>query len=140
AAFGNATEARQAASEALKMVPGSQAIQTEAALAFALAGDTGQAEAWAEELTKRFPLATQMQSIWLPTIQAQLALDRKNPAEALNRLQAATSVELGQILYIANISCLYPAYVRGEAYLAAGEGRASAAEFQKILDHSGIVW
>jgi eukaryotic-like serine/threonine-protein kinase len=140
AAFGNATEARQAASKALKMAPGSQAIQTEAALAFALAGDTGQAEAWAEKLTKRFPLATQMQSIWLPTIQAQLALDRKNPAEALNRLQAASSVELGQILYIANTSCLYPVYVRGEAYLAAGQGGAAATEFQKIIDHSGIVW
>jgi eukaryotic-like serine/threonine-protein kinase len=69
-----------------------------------------------------------------------LALDRKNPAEALNRLQAASSVELGQILYIANTSCLYPVYVRGEAYLAAGQGGAAATEFQKILDHSGIVW
>jgi eukaryotic-like serine/threonine-protein kinase len=140
AAFGNTKEARQAASEALKLTPGSQAAQTEAALAFALSGDTGQAEALAEELTKRFPLGTQMQSIWLPTIQAQLALDRRNPAEALNRLQAASSVELGQNLSITNISCLYPAYVRGEAYLAAGQGSAAAAEFQRILDHSGIVW
>src|SRR6478672_10408090 len=81
-----------------------------------------------------------MQSIWLPTIQAQLELSRKNPAEALNRLQAASSVEFGQILYIANTSCLYSVYVRGEAYLAAGQGGAAATEFQKILDHSGIVW
>jgi eukaryotic-like serine/threonine-protein kinase len=140
AAFGNAKEARQAASEALKMAPESQAAQTEAALAFALSGDTGKAEALAEELTKRFPLGTQMQSIWVPTIQAQLALSRKNPAEALKRLQAASSVEFGQILYIANTSCLYSVYVRGEAYLAAGQGGAAATEFQKILDHSGIVW
>lgn len=61
-----------------------------------------------------------MQSIWLPTIQGQLALDRKSPAEALNRLQAATPMELGQISFITNISCLYSAYVRGKAYLATG--------------------
>jgi len=140
AAFGNASEARKAASDALKMAPDSQATQTEAALGLALSGDTGQAEPLAEELTKRFPLGTQMQSIWLPTIQAQLALNRKKTAEALNILQAASSVELGQILYLANISCLYPAFVRGEAYLAAGQGSAAAAEFQKILHHSGIVW
>jgi hypothetical protein len=81
-----------------------------------------------------------MQSLWLPAIQAQLALERKNPISALNALQAASPIELGQILFVANISCLYNVYVRGEAYLAAGQGNAAAAEFQKILDHSGIVW
>jgi eukaryotic-like serine/threonine-protein kinase len=81
-----------------------------------------------------------MQSLWLPAIQAQLALDRKNPAVAINALQAASPIELGQIWFVANISCLYPVYLRGEAYLAAGRGKAAAAEFQKILDHSGIVW
>lgn len=59
---------------------------------------------------------------------------------ALNTLQAATPIELGQINFLANLSCLYPTYVRGEAYLAAGQGGAAAAEFQKVLDHSGIVW
>jgi tetratricopeptide (TPR) repeat protein len=140
AAFGNAIEARQAAGKALKMVPTSQAVQTEAALAFAIVGDAARAEALAQDLTKRFPLDTQMQSIWLPTIQAQLALDRRNPSAALDLLQAAAAVEFGQILYMMSISCLYPAYVRGEAYLMTGEGRSAAAEFQKILDHSGIVW
>ena len=77
---------------------------------------------------------------WLPAIQAQLALNRRNPALALNALQAASPIELGQIGFVAGISCLYPTYVRGEAYLAAGQGSAAAAEFQKILDHSGIVW
>jgi hypothetical protein len=81
-----------------------------------------------------------MQSLWLPAIQAQLALDKRNPAAALNDLQAAIPVELGQINFVANISCLYHVYVRGEAYLAAGQGSAAAAEFQKIIDHSGIVW
>jgi hypothetical protein len=81
-----------------------------------------------------------MQSLWLPAIQAQLALDRKNPATALSALQAATPIELGQISFVINLSCLYHVYVRGEAYLAAGQGTAAAAEFQKIIDHNGIVW
>jgi hypothetical protein len=82
-----------------------------------------------------------MQSLWLPAIQAQLALDKRNPASALTDLQAAASpIELGQIGFVNNISCFYPTYIRGEAYLAAGQGSAAAAEFQKIIDHSGIVW
>ena len=105
-----------------------------------MAGDTARAESLAQDLGKRFPLDTQMQSLWLPAIQAQLALDKKNPAAALNALQAASPIELGQIAFVNNISCLYHVYVRGEAYLAAGQGSAAAAEFQKILDHSGIVW
>jgi eukaryotic-like serine/threonine-protein kinase len=141
AAYGNPAEARQSAAEALKLAPTSQGVEVEAALAFAMAGDTARAESLAEDLGKRFPLDTQMQSLWLPTIQAQLALDKKNPAAALTALQAAAPpIELGQIAFVANISCLYPTYIHGEAYLAAGQGKEAAAEFQKILDHSGIVW
>jgi len=139
-AYGNATEARQIAAEALKLAPTSQAVQSEAALSFAMAGDTARAESLALELNKRFKLDTQMQSLWLPAIQAHLSLGRKNPAEALDHLQGAASIELGQITFVTSISCLYPVYIRGEAYLAAGQGNAAAAEFQKILDHSGIVW
>jgi serine/threonine protein kinase/tetratricopeptide (TPR) repeat protein len=140
AAYGHAAEARQSAAEALKLAPASQGVESEAALAFAMAGDTGRAESLAQDLGKRFPLDTQMQSLWLPAIQAQLALDKKNPPVALHALQAASPIELGEIAFVLNISCLYPVYVRGEAYLAAGQGNAAAAEFQKILDHSGIVW
>jgi serine/threonine protein kinase/tetratricopeptide (TPR) repeat protein len=140
AAYGNPAEARQSAAEALKLAPASQGVESEAALAFAVAGDTARAESLAQDLGKRFPLDTQMQSLWLPAIQAQLALDGKNPVSAQNTLQAASPIELGEISFVANISCLYPTYVRGEAYLAAGQGNAAAAEFQKILDHSGIVW
>ena len=140
AAYGNAAEARQLAAGALKLVPTSRGVDVEAALAFAMAGDTARAESLAQDLGKRFPLDTQMQSLWLPAIQAQLALNKKNPAAALNTLQAAFPIELGSIPFIASISCLYHVYVRGEAYLAAGQGSAAAAEFQKILDHSGIVW
>jgi eukaryotic-like serine/threonine-protein kinase len=116
-------------------------MEVEAALAFAMAGDTARAESLAQDLNKRFPLDTQMQSPWLPAIQAQLALDKKNPAAALTALQAAVPpIELGEIGFVVNISYLYPTYIRGEAYLAAGRGNAAAAEFQKIIDHSGIVW
>jgi eukaryotic-like serine/threonine-protein kinase len=140
AAFGNAAEARQSATEALKLAPTSQGVGVEAALAFAMAGDTARAESLAQDLGKRFPLDTQVQLLWLPAIQAQVALNKKNPAAAVGAVQAASPIELGQIQFVANISCLYPTYVRGESYLAAGQGGAGAAEFQKILDHSGIVW
>jgi eukaryotic-like serine/threonine-protein kinase len=140
AAYGNAAEARQATAEALKLAPASQGVESEAALAFAMTGDTARADSLARDLGKRFPLDTQMQSLWLPAIQARLALDRRNPASALNALQAASPIELGQIGFVPNVSCLYHVYVRGEAYLAAGQGSAAATEFQKILDHSGIVW
>jgi serine/threonine protein kinase/tetratricopeptide (TPR) repeat protein len=140
AAYGNPAEARQSAAEALKLAPTSQGVESEAALAFAMAGDTARAESLAQDLGKRYPLDTQMQSLWLPAIQAQVALNRKNPAAALNTLQATSPIELGEIQFVNNISCLYHVYVRGETYLAAGQGSAAAAEFQKILDHSGIVW
>jgi hypothetical protein len=141
AALGNAAEAKQAAAEGLKLAPNSQGVGVEAALALAMAGDAARAESMAQDLNKRFPLDTQMQSLWLPAIRAQLALDRKNPTDALNGLQAAAPpMELGQIQFVSNLSCLYPTYIRGEAYLAARQGNAAAAEFQKILDHSGIVW
>jgi eukaryotic-like serine/threonine-protein kinase len=140
AAYGNPAEARQSAAEALKLVPTSQGVEVEAALAFAMAGDSARAESLAQGLEKRFPLDTQMQSLWLPAIQAQLALDKKNPAAAPTALPTTSSIELAQITFVSNISCLYQVYVRGEAYLAAGQGSAAAAEFQKILDHSGIVW
>jgi len=140
AAYGNASKAQQSAAQALKLAPASQGVESESALAFAMAGNTARAEALGRDLGKRFPVDTQMQSLWLPAIQGQLTLDKKNPAAALNALQVASRIELGQISFVVNISCLYPIYVRGEAYLATGQGRAAAAEFQKVLDHSGIVW
>jgi serine/threonine protein kinase/tetratricopeptide (TPR) repeat protein len=140
AAYGNPTEARQLAAAALKLAPASQSVESEAALAFAMAGDAARAESFAQDLGKRFPLDTQMESLWLPAIRTQLALDRKNPAAALTISHAASPLELGQIVFVNNLSCLYPVYVHGEVYLAAGQGGAAAAEFRKILDHGGLVW
>jgi len=139
-AYGNTTSAKQQAAEGLKLYPASQAVQAEAGLAFAMAGDAARAESLAQDLNKRFPLDTQMQSLWLPAIKAQLAINRKNPSDAIRDLQPTLSVEFGTIRFVNNVSCLYPTYIRGEAYLANGQGKEAAAEFQKILDHSGIVW
>jgi serine/threonine protein kinase len=140
AAFGHPAQAQQLAAAALKLAPTSPGATAEAALAFAMVGETERAESLAQDLGKRFPLDTQMHALWLPAIQAQAALDRKNPALALKTLQADSAIELGQISFIINPSCLYPVYARGEAYLAAGQGSAAAAEFEKILEHGGIVW
>jgi eukaryotic-like serine/threonine-protein kinase len=139
AAFGYPTGASEAA-QGLRLYPTSHAVEVEAAFAFAMAGDAARTTSLSQDLDNRFPLGTQMQSLWLPAIRAKLALNQKNPAVALNTLQAAERVELGEIPFVVNLSCLYPTYIRGEAYLAAGQSSAAAAEFQKILDHSGIVW
>jgi tetratricopeptide (TPR) repeat protein len=150
AAYGNAVEARRLAEEALKLAPASESVESEAALALAMAGDTKRAKFLTQDLAQRFPLDDQMRSIWLPAIRGQLALDEKNPVAALSALPAgsppvgspniASPIEFGQQTFVNNLSCLYPTYVRGEAYLASGQGRAASAEFQKIIDHSGIVW
>ena len=140
AAFGNLAEARSNAEAALRLEPGSQSVQLEAALAYAMAGESARAESLAQDLDHRFPLDTQVQSLWLPAIQAQLELNRKNPDAAIGRLEASSRIDLGQIQFINNISCLYSVYIRGQAYLTAGKGSEAAAEFQKIVDHSGIVW
>ena len=141
AAFGNAAESQQAAAEGLKLDAASQGVGIEAAIAYAVAGDSARAQAAAQDLNQRYPLDTQMQSLWLPAIQAQLALNRKDATAALRALQPASPpIEYGLTPFAANISCLYPTYIRGQAYLAAGQGAQAAAEFQKILDHSGIVW
>jgi tetratricopeptide (TPR) repeat protein len=139
AGFGDKSEARKLAEKALKLVPG-QAVEIESAFAQSIVGDRAQAAALAQDLDRRFPTDTQMQTLWLPTIRAQLALERGDTAGALNHLHAAASMDLASIQFLTNVSCLYPVYVRGEAYLAAGKGSAAAVEFQRILDHSGITW
>jgi eukaryotic-like serine/threonine-protein kinase len=140
AVFGNLAEAKQQATEGVKVYSNSQGVEAEAALAFAMAGDAERAQSLADGLNKRFPLDTQMQSLWLPAIHAQLALNRKNPVESVKDLQASSPIEFGAIVFVVNLSCLYPTYLRGEAYLETGQGKEAAAEFQKILDHGGIVW
>jgi hypothetical protein len=110
------------------------------ALALAYAGDVTRARALTEDLHKRFSGDTVMQVNYLPTLRAKLALLRSNPQQALDALKVAAPYELGLPAFgFYNWPSLYPVYVRGEAYLAAHDGKASVAEFQKILDHRGIV-
>jgi hypothetical protein len=140
AVYGNPAKARQEAEEALKLAPESQGVEPEAALAFAWAGDGARAESLAQDLEKRFPLDTQIQSIWLPAIRAQVALAQRKPTVALAQIRAPSTIELGNIQIVVNGSCLYNLYVRADALLASGRGADAAAEFQRLMDHSGIVW
>jgi serine/threonine protein kinase/Flp pilus assembly protein TadD len=140
ASIGNREEARQKAAEGLRLAPGSQGVNSEAALAFAVAAENAQAEALAKELNSQHPLDTQVQSLWLPAVRAELDLRSDKPQAAVEALQAASGIDLGQFTFVNNMSCLYDIYIRGEAYLDAGQASASANEFQKIVDHNGIVW
>jgi eukaryotic-like serine/threonine-protein kinase len=140
AAYGYGDEARRSASAALTLAPASPGATAEAALAFAMVGDAATAERLTRSLSQLYPADAQMQSLWLPAIQAQLDLGKNQPLAAIDRLQAALPIELGLLQFTNNFSCLYPVYVRGQAYLAAGQGEAAAFEFQKILDHTGLVW
>jgi eukaryotic-like serine/threonine-protein kinase len=94
-------------------------VWDEAALALAMAGDVARAERLAQDLDKHHPLDTQMQRLWLPAIRAQVALSRRNAADALKTLQLDSPIEFWLLQFVNNISCLYPTYVRGQAYLAA---------------------
>ena len=140
AAFGNLTEARQAAADALKLAPDSFGAQLEVALALAMAGDSAKAASLAQDLSNRYPQNTQIQSLWLPAIQTQLALDKNDPASAVKIPETPMPLDVGQISFVINISCLYPAYTHANAHLAAGDGPSAAADFQRIIDHSGVVW
>jgi tetratricopeptide (TPR) repeat protein len=132
ALFGNAPEAKQRVGAALGLSTGRD-VMYGTALALALAGGSAQAQALADGLAKGFPEDTIVQFNYLPTLRAQLALSRNDASKAIEVLQAAVPYELG------SYCALYPAYVRGQAYLAAHQGSEATAEFQKILTHRGIV-
>jgi tetratricopeptide (TPR) repeat protein/predicted Ser/Thr protein kinase len=140
ALFGNADIARRDAAAAMALAPGSRDAEAQAALAYALAGETTHAQSHADDLNKRFPQDTVVQTVWLPTIRAQIELAKGNPIQSIELLQTATPYELGMLSGSAPNSCLYPVYVRATAYLSAGQGQLAGAEFQKILDHRGVLW
>ena len=129
---GNREQARAEAHTALKLGP-NRDVREMAALDLARAGDTAGAERLAAELDKTFPLDTLVQRYWLPTIRAGLALERKDPNRAIELLKVVSTVELG------GTGLMWAAYLRGEAYLLLHDGNRAAAEFQKFIDHRGVL-
>jgi hypothetical protein len=132
ALVGNMSQAKQQAQAALALSTG-QSVEEESAIALGLAGDAPQATRLAADLAKRFAEDTIVQFDYLPMIYAAVALQSSSANKALEALVSAAPYELGVG------SGLYPVYLRGEAYLAAHQGSAAAAEFQKILDHACVV-
>jgi len=125
-------QARSDAYAAIKLASNRDVLER-AALALALAGDTAAAEKLAAELDRTFPLDTLVQRYWLPAIGAAVALQRKDPGKAIELLETSTPIELG------DNGNLIPAYLRGKAYIQLRDKNAAAAEFQKLIDHRGLV-
>jgi Flp pilus assembly protein TadD/predicted Ser/Thr protein kinase len=136
ALYGDSGTARPMAASALALSHGHD-VDTMAGLVLALAGDTSAAQSLIDELNRNFPLDTLVQDLALPEIRAQTELRRGDPAKALNLLQATTPYEMGEPYY--TVLSLFPVYEHGEAYLQAHNGTAAAAEFQKIIDHPGVL-
>jgi serine/threonine protein kinase/tetratricopeptide (TPR) repeat protein len=137
AEMGETAAARKQAAAALA-IDRSRDVRILAALALARAGEIAQAAALADVLTKESPQNTFLQVYWLPTIRAAIALHGDHPDEAIEHLRAAGRYELGVPPPLQG-GTLYPAYVRGLAYLKKGDGKLAATEFQKLIDHRGIV-
>ena len=135
AEIGNVALARQGVAAGLALSAGRD-VKTAATITLARAGDTPRAKALAEELEKDYPTNTLIKLYWLPAINAAIELGKNNSSQALVDLEPAAPYELGTAGTYINY--LYPAYLRGQAYLFAHDGNA-AAEFQKLLDHPGIA-
>jgi len=131
--FGETERSRADADAAIRLAT-NRYVQENAALALALAGDITRAEKLADGLDKSFPLNTLVRRYWLPTIRAAVALERKNADKTIELIQVTAPYELGW--YGKTGSAIY---MRGQAYLLLHNGSAAAAEFQKFLDHPGVV-
>jgi eukaryotic-like serine/threonine-protein kinase len=137
AEFGNREFARRQADAAVSFSP-TYEVQIGAALALARSGDIVRADRLTQELSSQHPSDTILFRVWLPTINAEIAIGRSNPAHAVELLQVAAPYELGSFT-ILSAGPMYPAYLRGEAYLMLRNGEAAATEFQKFVEHPGVV-
>ena len=143
ALLGNALAARQRARDAVELSK-SRDVEYGAAFALALSGDSTRSQGLTEDLSRRFSEDTIVQFTYVPTIRALVALNHNQPSKAVDLLQTAISYEGGTPIeggseFLLGTGSLYPTYVRGLAYVAAHQGAEAAAEFQKILNHRGIV-
>jgi eukaryotic-like serine/threonine-protein kinase len=132
--------AKQFATDALALSKGRD-VQYAAAIALAMGGDLGRLQSIVGDLDRRFPEDTAVQFTYLPVLRALVALNHHDPQKAIELLQAAKRYELAvpPIDFNAFFGGLYPVYVRGDAYLMAKQGSEAAGEFQKLLNHRGIV-
>jgi len=137
AEFGNASSTGRNAMAAMALAPGKY-VRSVAALALARAGDAARAQKLAETLNKDSPQNTIVQGYWLPAIRSAIEINANNPAKAVQILQTAAPYELAQCEPF-QLGMLYPIYLRGQAYLLAHQGKEAAAEFQRMIDHRGIV-
>ncbi|MGA8274490.1 MAG: tetratricopeptide repeat protein [Candidatus Sulfotelmatobacter sp.] len=135
ALLGNADVARRQATEALAN-SSSRDVQGVAAIGLALAGEVNRPQSLAGNLATRFPQDTFVQFNYLPTVRAQLALNRKDPSKAIEALTVAAPYEMGAM---DSSNAMYAVFLRGQAYLMARQGGDAASEFQKVLDHRGTV-
>jgi eukaryotic-like serine/threonine-protein kinase len=138
--FGNAQQAKQGAAAALRLASNRE-VEYGAAIAAGLAGDSRQAQALADRLQSGFPEDTSIRFSYLPVIHAILALNRNDPAAAIHALEPAIPYELGspRCAVVGFYGSLYPILFRGQAYLAAHNGPEAAREFEKLLNHRGIM-
>ena len=140
ALFGEVTTATESAGAVFRLSR-SRDAEYGAAFALALAGDQSQAAILVGDLERRFPEDTAVRFNYVPTLRALLALKNGDPSRAVDLLQVSMPYELGEppSSFFGFYGALYPIYVRGEAYLALNRGPEAAREFQKIIDHRGIV-
>ena len=131
-------EQADAASKAALQMTHNREVLAFTAWGYAYLGETARAAFLASELNRRFSDATLVQSYWLPTIRAQIALQQNDPKKAIDLLQATKPYEFSAPTELTG-AALCPAYVRGQAFFALGDGGAASAEFQKFSDHRGLV-
>jgi len=139
--FGNKAAARERIASALNLAKGRD-VEYAAAFASGLAGDLSLSQTLTNDLEKQYPEDTSVQFNYLPTLRALYAINHNDPRQAIELLQAAGpphELAISALDFFACFGTLYPVYMRGQAYLAAHQGAEAATEFQKILDHRGIV-
>ncbi len=138
--YGDTSAARHRATKVLELARGRE-VDYAAAFALALAGDMARSRALADDLAKNFSEDTSVQYMYLPTLRALFSLSTGDAAIALQSLQSASRFDLapGGLGFYGYFGALYPIYVRGMAFIAAGQPTEAVGEFQRILDHRGIV-
>ncbi len=138
--FGNANEAGRSATAALAL-SSARDVEYGAAFAAAISGDLTRSQPLANDLERRFPEDTCVNFSYIPVLRALAFLHKGNSASAIDLLQVSTPYEMGiPCSWFGFFGNLYPAYVRGMAYLSARQGVEAAAEFQKIVHDPALVW